>query len=305
MNIQTLKVFRDLVAQGSFSLTAQHNDISQSAVSQQVRSLEKRYGVPLIERSKKNFSLTPEGKILYKACEKILDIYQAIDQDIAKVEDKVAGDLRIASVYSIGLHELPPFLRVYREQYPKVHVKMDFCKSSVVYEKVADGQADLGLVAYPQRHPGIAVEAFWQDLLVLICGPAHPIASRRQVRLKNLQNEAFIAFAPDQPTAQNLKRRLKQENVQPRVILELDNIEAVKRAVEIEQAVSVVPLTTVHREAAAGILKAIAFQDDNMWRSLGLLLKRRAPLSPASSRLVAMLKTPPPGLVELGAIPSN
>ena len=292
MQIETFKVFCDLVETASFSRAAALNSITQSAVSQQIRSLEQHFHVSLIERGKKNFSVTQEGRAFLQASKEILGTYENLGHRIRELQNIVAGELRIATVYSIGLHELPPFLKKFRALYPDVDVKVDYRRSAQVYTEVLEGDADLGLVAFPSKRTGLVVEDFWRDKLVLICHPGHPLAERKRVRLRDLQGEKFISFEPDLPTRKVIDRMLREQGVEIEHTMEFDNIETVKRAVEIENGVSIVPQTSVADEARNGSLVPVEVESFDMWRPLGVLYRRHRAISPAQKQFVTLLKEP-------------
>ena len=292
MQIETFKVFCDLVETASFSRAAALNSITQSAVSQQIRSLEQHFHVSLIERGKKNFSVTQEGRAFLQASKEILGTYENLGHRIRELQNVVAGDLRIATVYSIGLHELPPFLKKFRALFPDVDVKVDYRRSAQVYTEVLEGDADLGLVAFPSKRTGLVVEDFWRDKLVLICHPGHPLAERKRVRLRDLQGEKFISFEPDLPTRKVIDRMLREQGVEIEHTMEFDNIETVKRAVEIENGISIVPQTSVADEARNGSLVPVEVESFDMWRPLGVLYRRHRAISPAQKQFVALLKEP-------------
>ncbi len=292
MQIETFRVFCDLVETASFSRAASLNSITQSAVSQQIRSLEQHFQVSLIERGKKNFSVTQEGRAFLQASKEILDTFENLGHRIRELQNVVAGELKIAAVYSIGLHELPPFLKKFRALYPDVTVKVDYRRSAQVYTEVLEGDADLGLVAFPAKRTGLVVEDFWRDKLVLICHPGHPLAERKRVRLKDLQGEKFISFEPDLPTRKVIDRMLREQGVEIQHTMEFDNIETVKRAVEIENGVSIVPQTSVADEARNGSLVPVEVESFDMWRPLGVIYRRHRAISPAQKQFVTLLKEP-------------
>ncbi len=292
MQIETFRVFCDLVETASFSRAASLNSITQSAVSQQIRSLEQRFQVSLIERGKKNFSVTQEGRAFLQASKEILSTFDHLDDRIRELQNVVAGELKIATVYSIGLHELPPFLKKFRALYPDVEVKVDYRRSAQVYTEVLEGEADLGLVAFPAKRTGLVVEDFWRDKLVLICHPGHPLAERKRVRLRDLQGEKFISFEPDLPTRKVIDRMLREQGVEIQHTMEFDNIETVKRAVEIENGISIVPQTSVADEARNGSLVPVEVESFDMWRPLGVVYRRHRAISPAQKQFVALLKEP-------------
>lgn len=291
MQVETLKVYSDLIETASFSLAAKRNGITQSAVSQQIRALETKFDVVLIERGKKNFSMTPEGKVFLDASKEILELYNGIQDRFNELQNKVAGTLRIATVFSLGLHELPPFVKEFRRLYPKVDLKIDYIRSSQVYSEILEGNADLGIVAYPNKRKGVTIEEFAQDKMVLICPPDHPLAKRKTARLDDLADQKFVSFEPDLPTRKALDKALKNAGVAVRREMEFDNIETVKRAVEIENGISVVPELSVSDEAKGGTLRAIPIRQPALSRPLGLVQKRTRATTPAMREFIAILKS--------------
>ena len=151
-SLNWLRVFEAAARCESFARAAGERNMSAAAVSQQVRALEKRFGVVLVERGKKNFSVTPEGNIFLEASRDILQVYNSIEDRIHDLQDRVVGELKVATVFSLGLHELPPFIKDYRTRFPQVEVSVDYLRSSQVYHEVLEGRADLGIVAYPAKH---------------------------------------------------------------------------------------------------------------------------------------------------------
>src|ERR1041384_3946661 len=151
MQIESFKVFCDLVETESFTKAAQINQVTQSAVSQQISSLERQFKTLLIERSKKNFRLTREGQVLYDYSRQILQSYDLLHSKIQEIKDIVAGSIRIATIYSIGLHELPPYVKKLLKTYPKVNVHVEYRRANQVYDDVLGNVVDLGLVSYPER----------------------------------------------------------------------------------------------------------------------------------------------------------
>ncbi len=290
MNIETLKVFCDLVETGSFSKAAVLNSITQSAVSQQITTLEKRFEATLIERGRRSLALTLEGRAFLEASREILEVYDHLGDRLRELRDVVAGELKIASIYSIGLHELPPRLKSFRAKHPDVELHVAYRRSTQVYAEVLAGEMDIGLVAYPTKRAGLLVEIFDEDELVLICHPNHPLAKRRSVKLTDLNGQKLISFEPDLPTRKVIDRHLREESVEIEHTMEFDNIETVKRAVEIESGVSLVPRNTVRQEVRTGVLCAITISSPQMVRPLGIITRRGRPRSPAHKAFVGELQ---------------
>jgi len=290
MQIQTFKVFCDLADTESFSKAAERNGITQSAVSQQVRAIEEQYEVRLIDRGRRAFCLTPEGQTFLASSREIIGGYDELGTRMKKLQEVISGELRIATIFSIGLHELPPYLKRFRREFPLVEVKMDYRRSAQVYAAVQENRADVGLVAYPASRRGITAAVFWRDRLVVICAPTHPLAPLRKISLSELGGEKFIAFEPDLPTRREVDRQLRQAGARVKVAFEFDNIETVKRAVEIESAVSIVPRTSVRSEVETGQLACLELSDAEMWRPLGTLVKKSSAGTPALREFLSLLE---------------
>jgi DNA-binding transcriptional LysR family regulator len=290
MQIESLKVFCDLAETESFTKAAQINGVTQSAVSQQISSLERLFKSLLIERSKKRFRLTREGQVLYEHSKQVLGTYESLHSKLQEIKDVVSGTVRVATIYSIGLHDLPPYLKKFIKAYPTVNVHVEYRRASQVYDDVIGNVVDLGLVAYPARDSKIEIFSLRKDPLVLICHPQHPLARNKSIRLKALSGQKFIGFEPDTPTRKALDKILKEHSVEVQHAMEFDNIETVKRAVEIDAGVAIVPQATVVQEIAKQTLTQATFEDAEFYRPLAAIYKKNKVLSPAMKQFLTALK---------------
>jgi LysR family transcriptional regulator, transcriptional activator of the cysJI operon len=273
INLSTYRIFRDLVNTQSFSKAASLHSITQSAVSQQVSGLEKKMDCSLIERGKKELCLTPEGRKFFKVCHDIIDIQERFLKDIRELNHQITGGLNISTVYSIGLHDLPPYLKKFIKQFPGVNVHVEYRRSNQVYEDLQKDVSDLGFVAFPEKKPKFTIKPFKRDRLVLICHPSHRLANFKAASIKQLVGQKFIGFDPDLPTRKALQAILKKHHIEVEEVMQFDNIETLKRAVEIDMGVSLVPLSTVTQELRNRTLKAIEFADEEFFRPLAIVHK--------------------------------
>lgn len=290
MQIESLKVFCDLAETESFTKAAQINQVTQSAVSQQISSLERLFKSLLIERSKKHFRLTREGQVLYDYSKQVVQTFNALQHKLEEIKEIISGTIRVATIYSIGLHDLPPYLKKFLKAYPTVNVHVEYRRANQVYEDVIGNVVDVGLVAYPARDSKLEIYPLRKDPLVLICHPQHPLARSKTLKLKNLTGQKFIGFEPDIPTRRALDKILKDHAVQVRHVMEFDNIETVKRAVEIDAGVAIVPKGTVVQEVAKQTLAQVALDDGEFFRPLAAIYKKNKVLSPAIKEFLAVLK---------------
>jgi len=290
MQIESLKVFCDLAETESFTKAAQINHVTQSAVSQQISSLERQFKSLLIERSKKKFRLTREGQVLYEYSKQIIQTYEALHSKLQEIKDIISGTIRVATIYSVGLHDLPPYIKRYLKQYPTVHIHVEYRRANQVYEDVLGNVVDIGLVAYPTRDSKLEIVALKRDPMVLIVHPQHPLAKSKALKLGAIAGQKFIAFEPDIPTRKAIDKVLKERSVSVHPVMEFDNIETVKRAVEIDAGISIVPQGTVVQEVAKQTLAAIPFEDAEFYRPLAAIYKKNKVLSPAMKQFLSILK---------------
>jgi DNA-binding transcriptional LysR family regulator len=290
MQIESLKVFCDLAETESFTKAAQINNVTQSAVSQQISSLERLFKSLLIERSKKKFRLTREGQVLYDFSKQIIQTYDALHSKLQEIKDIISGTIRVATIYSIGLHDLPPYIKKFMKDYPTVNVHVEYRRANQVYEDVLGNVVDMGLVAYPSRDSKLEIIPLRKDPLVVICHPQHALAKSKSIRLKAIAGMKFISFEPDIPTRKALDKILRENSVEVQSVMEFDNIETVKRAVEIDAGIAIVPLGTVSQEVSKQTLAAIHLDDGDFYRPIAAIYKKNKVLSPAMKQFLTVLK---------------
>lgn len=285
-----MKVFCDLAETESFTKAAQINGVTQSAVSQQISALEKQFNSILIERSKKKFRLTREGDVLYEYSKQIIQTYDSLLSRLQEIKDIISGTIRVATIYSIGLHDLPPYMKRFLKDYPTVKVNVEYRRANQVYEDVLGNVVDIGLVAYPNKDARLGIAPLRMDRLVLICHPSHPLANQETLEINELDGQKFISFEPDIPTRKAIDRIFKDNDVSVKTVMEFDNIETVKRAVEIDAGVAIVPQGTVAQEVDKNTLVQVCFDREEFYRPLAVIYKKSKVFSPAIKKFIAILK---------------
>lgn len=298
MQIENFKIFADLVETKSFSKAAKLNGITQSAVSQQARSMERNFKTLMIDRSQKQFNLTREGQRIYEAAKEILHVYDKLGSELQEMKKVISGTIRISTIYSIGLHELPPYIKKFLHDYPSVNVRIEYRRSNLVYEDILHNSVDFGLVAFPQKLRQIETVPFRNDRLVLITHPNHPLAKTGEVDLKTLSGHKFIGFDPDIPTRKAVDQIFRDNKLEVTPVMEFDNIETVKRAVEIDHGIAIVPQATVQQEIKQGTLVAIHFKGKEFTRPLAILHRKGRVLTPAMKKFIDVLNAEANNVVE-------
>jgi DNA-binding transcriptional LysR family regulator len=290
VHVETLKTFCDLVESGSFTRAAQMNRISQSAVSQQLKALEARLACQLLERDRRSrLVLTGPGRRFYAGCRELLQRFRTLEAELREGAGTIAGTVRVATVYSIGLHALPPYVSRFMKAHPQVTVHLGYRRTDKVCEGCLDNSLDFGIVAFPVRRANLAVIPWREEPLVLVCAPGHPLARRRRVSLSALSGAEFIAFERDIPTRRTIDRVLASHGVRVHRVMEFDNIETIKRAVEVGSGVSIVPETTVAGELARGVLARVGLAGGPFTRTVGIVHRRGRALSHAAREFMRLL----------------
>jgi DNA-binding transcriptional LysR family regulator len=289
MQIENFKIFADLVETKSFSKSAKINGITHSAVSQQARAMERHFKTLLIDRSQKQFQLTREGQRVYEASKEVLHQYEKLLSELQEMKKVISGTIRISTIYSIGLHELPPYIKRFLHDFPSVNVRVEYRRSNLVYEDILHNSVDFGLVAFPVKVRQIEQLPFRDDRLVLITHPSHELAKAGEVDMKTLAGQKFIGFDPDIPTRKAVDQIFRDNKLEIEPVMEFDNIETVKRAVEIDHGIAIVPQATVLQEAKQGSLSIVPFKGKEFSRPLAILHRKGRVLTPAMKKFIEVL----------------
>jgi len=291
MHIETLKVFCDLVDLESFSLAAERNFITQSAVSQQIRTLEEKFKRRLLERirGRRDVKLTPAGEVFYRESKQVLDAYEHLNESLRGVVGKIGGTVKVATVYSVGLHELPAKVREFMTKFPAAKIDLEYSRTTRVVRDVLNGTVELGVLAFPEPRRGLTITPMPDNLLVLIAPPEHKFANRKKVKVTELDGEEFVHFERDVPTRKAMDKIFKANNVEVKKVAEFDNIETIKRAVEVGFGLAIVPEPAVIEARNAGTVSVIELAEKYWIRTVGVIYRSDRALSLAAKKFVELL----------------
>jgi len=290
MNIETLRIFCDVAQHQSFSRGAAVNDVSQSAATQSVHRMERHFGVQLVDRSKRPFVLTPEGQACYEGFREVVEMYDAVEARVRSLRKEITGLVRVAAIYSVGLHDMSRCMQDFMRSYPKAKVRLEFQRPKKVYDAVVNSEVDLGIVSYPTASPDISVIPLRSERMVLVCHPDHELASRKAITAEHLRDEDFVAFDRDLSIRKEIDRYLRQRSVTVRIVMEFDNIETIKQAVAIGAGVSILPEPTVRNETQGGTLASVRLIAPQLERPLGIIHRQRRVFTPTTTKFVELLE---------------
>jgi len=292
MELYQLKLFMDLANTGNFTKVASENYVTQAAVTLQIRKLESELGVPLFHRTTRSVTLLEAGERLLPYAREVL---QRVDEACLAVRDtktEVSGLVRVGSVHSVGLYELPPYIKKFLKKYPDVNLRVDYRNADDVYRSLHDGEIDLGIVAYPTDMPRIECLPFLVDTLVLVCNQNHPLAQKKAVKAEDLAGQNFVQFSDDTPTRRATDAIMAERDLSINVRMECDNIEVLKQMVELDFGISLLPRNALTPADHAAGLRVIPVTDLVIDRPVGVLLLKNAPRFKAVRAFVETLCGP-------------
>jgi DNA-binding transcriptional LysR family regulator len=298
VQLDTLKLFCDIVRLQSFSRAAALNGVTQSASSQAIQQLEAELDVQLLDRSQRPLVATAEGRGFYEACRTLLSGFERARADLAASRERVEGTVRVAAIYSVGLHDMSRHMQPFMSAHPNARVLLECLHPHKVVEAVLADEADLGILSYPPASRALTVLPLRQEPMVLVCHPTHRLARRRSVGAADLQGERFIAFDHDLAIRRAIDRVLRQAGVRVDIVMQFDNIETIKQAIAIAAGVSVLPRPAVAKEVGIRALAAIPLAIGGLVRPIAIIHRRGRPLTSAVSRFIEALRKGDEGVDE-------
>ncbi len=289
MNLDTAKLFCDVVEMKNFSRAAEIHGVSQSAVSQQIAQLEMEYSTQLLDRKKRPIELTLAGELFLQACQDVIERCQRLNSEIIQL-NRQSTKIHLAAIFSIGMHTLQPYVKKFMGIYPDVNLCVEYKNAKEIYDLLLRGSVDIGIVAMPRRDKNIEVYPFENEPMLLVCSPEHSLARENEIDIHQLKGEKFIGFEADVPSRQNVDAILKKYNVTVRTVMEFDNIETIKRAVEINAGLSILPKPCLRTELTTGTLAAIPFTNEHFYRPTGIIIRKDKHLAKAARYLIELLR---------------
>jgi DNA-binding transcriptional LysR family regulator len=289
MNVEMLKLYCDIVRLHSFSQGAAANQISQSAASQAIHQLEAEFNTHLIDRSKRPFMVTSEGRIFYEGCQELLQGFDRLRAQIASSRTQMAGSVRVAAIYSVGIHIMSDHMQRFMSLYPQVKVRLEYLHPHRVVEAVLSDEADLGILSYPPTNRSLTVIPWRTESMVFVCHPTHRLARRKVIAPADLHGENFVAFDADLQIRKAIDRCLRQHAAKVNVVMEFDNIETIKQAIGIGAGVGILPKPTILKELGNRTLAAVPLSMAELVRPLGIIHRRGKLFTPTITRFLELL----------------
>lgn len=286
MELDNLKAFLIVAETGSFSRAAEKLFLTQPAISKRISSLEGELNTRLFDRIGHRISLTEAGKSLLPRAQRILIEVEDSRRAVANLTGSVSGPLAIGTSHHIGLHRLPPVLRQFTQEYPQVHLNIEFMDSEAACNSVLHGELELGIVTLPlENDPSLKLVPIWHDPLAIVVAPGHPLSRKKKVEARQLSEYPSVLPSSGTFTREVLERTLKPLGVELQTGMATNYLETIKMLVSVGLGWSVIPCSMIDKD-----LKVIKVNGLKMQRTLGAVMHVERTLSNAALALVRTLE---------------
>jgi len=291
MNVDHLKAFQKVAATGSFTKAARELFLTQSAVSQQIRTLENEIGGKLFDRSGRKILLTGEGEVLLTYAERLFDLHEEIETLFGGLRTLGKGKVAVGATAVIGTYFMPSVISAYHRQYPGIEIDLRMGNSEQILRMVLDREADLGIAGLIKKDPALDSIFLHREKLLFVCSPRDPLVSRECVSISDLDRMPFIWREKGTQTLELVQRWFWEKTAGdfPRRGLSLANMEAAKRIVEEGYGVTIVPETAARREIDAGLLAPLSVAGFDLTVDYGLFYRRGRIFSRAAESFLECL----------------
>jgi DNA-binding transcriptional LysR family regulator len=291
MDLRQLEILQAIAETGSFTACGRKLRVSQSAISRQVLLLEDELREPLFIRQGRGAVPTRVGQQLIQLGRRLLDDLTATVGQIRDQRQEVSGLVRIAGGMTVCLYVLPLLLKEFRLAHPRVDVKLITGATPRLIRQLKNGLADVALLTLPVDEPSCVVVPALREELMLVLPPDHPLARKRRVTAKDLALEPFVLFEPLSNTRRTADRFFTRVGIEPRVVLETENVEILKSLVASGMGLTIIPYQSVVAEVQSGTLASTRISGEVLERETGWVYPRTAHLPRAVQELIATLQT--------------
>jgi LysR family transcriptional regulator, low CO2-responsive transcriptional regulator len=281
MDFDQLETFLEVARHASFSRAAEKRFRTQPAISSQIRALEEEVGARLFDRSGGKVALTAAGKVFQQYAEQTLEARKGMMVTLAELERVPRGEIVVGANEGTCLHILPEVFAEFKKLYPNVAVQISRLERAKILESIVDNSVDFGVVSTPVTDKRLTVVNIHRDELVIIAPPGHPLSQKKQAGISDVA--AFPLLLPKVGrTRDTLENLFHEHRLKPKVSMELDSSELLKRFVAANVGVGFIARSNVLEDVKAGMLAAVTLADASIRRDLALVFRKDKALSRAA-----------------------
>jgi DNA-binding transcriptional LysR family regulator len=284
MNLHRLIIFQKVAELHSVTKAAAELNLSQPAVSLQLKSLEKEFDIRLLQRNGTSLQLTQAGEALYRCAVSVFHAKNEVERIISELREGHKGKLILGSNVTGGMYLLPRIVRAFLDGNPDTEISMHIDSTERLYEAVLRNAIDMVLVGGPSDDRRLGMDIVCVDRLATIASPSHAFAKRSSVSVSDLQSYPAIMPTSGSRTRSFVERRLRSVGVGLRVTLEMPGTEGVKKAVEANLGFGIVCQYAVEQEVKTGALRVVPIRGLTFERNMELVYRKQKFFSPVAQR---------------------
>ncbi|MGF9700018.1 MULTISPECIES: LysR family transcriptional regulator [Paenibacillus] len=292
MNISQLETLITISKTMSFRKAGELLNLTQPAVSAQIKSLEDEFSTVLVDRNQP-VTLTDRGQVFLEHAERMLDIVDELKQKLSDLDETPQGHIVLGTTTSIAIQILPRVLSYFQDQFPLIKTSIQSLPSSQIYTQVENGLIDVGIGYLTERNPNLNTSVLYYDTFELVVSPAHPLAKQKHAAVDVLRSTPLIMLSPDTVGRRFTEGIFKKHGIEPNIVMELSSSEEVKRMVEINLGAAVISKQSVAHELRQGTLRMIPLSELEVSHPVGVIYKASRYLNSAMHQFLSDLKGMP------------
>lgn len=258
-----------------------------------MQEVERRLGLPLVDRSTRPLALTDAGRLYADYCRDVLRREEQFLVALEGLKGDAEGTVRVASIYSVGLSEMSRLREEFERRHPQAQLHVDYLRPDKIYDAVLADQADLGLVSYPVAKRELAFIPWRKERMAVAVAPTHPLAGKSILQPADLNGQEFVGFDEDLLIRRELDRFFREHGVEVRQVMQFDNIQTIKEAVALGSGISILPERTMQTEIEQGRLVSVPLHAPELLRPVGIVHRKRKKFNLAAQAFLKLLREQP------------
>ncbi len=256
MDLRQLEILKAVAETGSFTGAGRRLHVSQSAISRQILLLEAELNEPLFWRIKRKVRITPAGEALLQLALRVFDDIRDTTERLSESQQKLTGTIRLVGGMTVSIYVFPTLLKEFQRLHPDVDVKVMTGPADRLVRRLRAGTVDLGLLTLPVDQADLITRPVMREELMLVTYPGHPLAQKKKIEPPDLNRLPFILYESGSNTRRVIDEFFVREQVQPRIVMETENVEIIKAMVQSGIGATLISDQAIEREVKAGALIA-------------------------------------------------
>ena len=305
MDLRQLEILKAVAETGSFTGAGRRLHVSQSAISRQILLLEAELNEPLFWRIKRKVKITPAGEALLQLSLRVFDDIGETTERLSETQQRLTGTIRLVGGMTVSIYVFPTLLKEFQRLHPDVDVKVMTGPADRLVRRLRAGTVDLGLLTLPVNEPDLVTQAVMREELLLVTYPGHPLSQKKKIESQDLNKLPFILYESGSNTRRVIDEFFVREQVQPRIVMETENVEIIKAMVRSGLGIGIVPWQAVAGDVRAKQLFVSRIAGHSLERQFGWLYPKMTRMPRSVSEVLRVFETVRPRLAAAAQAPKN